>query len=176
MGSQAIGDPPAPARAPAGLTRWILLAGAIVLADQASKLGLDASLRHGQRIHLLPFFDITLLYNTGAAFSFLADAAGWQRWLFTLLGAGAAVVIVKLMQSHRTQPRFLAALSLILGGALGNVIDRVAYGHVIDFLLFYLDDWYFPAFNLADTAITLGAMLLILDEFLKMRGAHARPS
>ena len=85
-------------------------------------------------------------------------------------------MIVKLMQSHRTQPRFLAALSLILGGALGNVIDRVAYGHVIDFLLFYLDDWYFPAFNLADTAITLGAMLLILDEFLKMRGAHARPS
>ncbi len=174
MGSQAIGDPTTPA--PAGLARWLLLAGAIVLADQASKLGFDASLRYGQRIHLLPFFDFTLLYNTGAAFSFLADAAGWQRWLFTLLGVGAAIVIVTLMRSNRSQPRFLAALSLILGGALGNVIDRVAYGHVIDFLLFYWGDWYFPAFNLADTAITLGAMLLILDEFLKMRGSHARPS
>ena len=174
MDPQTTVHPARPARA--GLTRWIAIAAAVVVADQMTKLVFDATLRYGQRINLLPFFDFTLLYNTGAAFSFLADAAGWQRWLFTLLGAGAAIVIVMLMRSHRTEPRFLAALALILGGALGNVVDRVAYGHVIDFLLFYWGDWYFPAFNLADTAITLGAMLLILDEFLKMRGSHARPS
>lgn len=173
MTAQASGLPSA---ARGGIARWLALAAVLILADQASKLVFDTMLVYGQRIHLLPFFDFTLLYNTGAAFSFLADASGWQRWLFTALGAGAAIVIVSLMRSHRSQPRFLAALALILGGALGNVIDRIAYGHVIDFLLFYWDHWYFPAFNLADTCITLGAMLLILDEFLRMRGSHARPS
>lgn len=174
MTAQSSGLESAPARG--GIARWLVLAAVLILADQASKLVFDTMLVYGQRIHLLPFFDFTLLYNTGAAFSFLADASGWQRWLFTALGTGAAIVIVSLMRSHRSQPRFLAALALILGGALGNVIDRVAYGHVIDFLLFYWGNWYFPAFNLADTCITLGAMLLILDEILRMRGSHARPS
>ncbi len=174
MGSQAAVQPARDAHP--GLTRWIAIALIVVVADQATKLGFDATLRYGQRVAVLPFFDFTLLYNTGAAFSFLADAAGWQRWFFTFLGLGAVVVITMLMRSHRNEPRFLAALALILGGAVGNVIDRVAYGHVIDFLLFYWGDWYFPAFNLADSAITLGAILLILDELLKMRGSHARPS
>ena len=174
MGSEAA--VPSAQEARPALTRWIALALIVVVADQLTKLGFDAGLRYGQRVAVLPFFDFTLLYNTGAAFSFLADAAGWQRWFFTLLGLGAVVVISLLMRSHRHEPRFLAALALILGGAVGNVIDRVAYGHVIDFLLFYWRDWYFPAFNLADSAITLGAILLILDEFLKMRGSHARPS
>jgi signal peptidase II len=123
---------------------------------------------------VLPFFDFTLLYNPGAAFSFLAQADGWQRWFFTVLGLVASVFIVWMMHKNRSNKRLMLALALILGGALGNVIDRIAYGHVVDFLLFYWKDWYYPAFNIADTCITLGAILLILDELLRLRGQHAR--
>jgi signal peptidase II len=125
-------------------------------------------------VQVLPFFDFTLLYNPGAAFSFLADQAGWQRWFFTVLGLGAAVFMLWMMHTNRTQQRLLLALALILSGAIGNVIDRIAYGHVIDFLLFYWQNWYYPAFNVADSCITLGAILLILDEILRLRGRHAR--
>ena len=120
-----------------------------------------------------PSFGFTLLYNRGAAFSFLADQAGWQRWFFTVLGLGAASFILWMMHKNRTQTRLLLALALILSGALGNVIDRVTYGHVIDFLLFYWQNWYYPAFNIADSCITVGAILLILDEILRLRGRHA---
>ncbi len=157
-----------------GLGRWLTLAVLLIITDQLTKIGFDTQLRYGSRIHIAPFFDFTLLYNTGAAFSFLADAAGWQRWFFTLLGLSAAGFIIWMMNKNRRHHRFMLALSLILGGALGNVIDRVMYGHVIDFLLFYWDQWYYPAFNLADIAITLGAMLLILDELLRLRGSRAR--
>ena len=156
------------------LTRWLVLAGCLLIVDQLTKLWFDSSLRYGERVQVLPFFDFTLLYNPGAAFSFLADQAGWQRWFFTVLGLGAAVFMLWMMHTNRTQRRLLLALALILSGALGNVIDRIAYGHVIDFLLFYWQNWYYPAFNVADSCITLGAILLMLDEILRLRGRHAR--
>ncbi|MDN4016934.1 signal peptidase II [Zwartia panacis] len=159
-----------------GLGRWLFVAIFLIVIDQFTKIGFDHALRYGQRINIWPFFDLTLLYNKGAAFSFLADQPGWQRWFFTALGLGASIFIVWMMHTHRTQHRFLFALSLILGGALGNVIDRIAYGHVIDFLLFYWRDWYYPAFNIADTGITVGAILLVIDEILRLRGQHARSS
>lgn len=160
--------PAGPARR-AGILRWLALAVLVIVLDQATKVYFDRLLEYGERLHVLPFFDFTLLYNPGAAFSFLADAAGWQRWLFTLLGLGAAAFIVWTMHRNRGQRMFLLSLSLILGGALGNVIDRLLHGHVIDFLLFYWRDWYYPAFNLADIGITCGAVLLVLDEILRMR-------
>jgi signal peptidase II len=161
----------APAAGRRGLAFWLLLAAAIIVLDQAAKLYFNGSFAYGQRVHVLPIFDLTLVYNRGAAFSFLATEAGWQRWFFTVLGIGAAVVITLILrrQGRQAHPRFALALSLIMGGALGNVIDRVAYGHVIDFLLFYWKDWYYPAFNVADVAITCGAILLVLDELLRMR-------
>lgn len=156
------------------LSRWLVLATVLIVLDQLTKLYFDGSLRYGQRIAVLPFFDFTLLYNPGAAFSFLAQADGWQRWFFTVLGLCASAFIVVMMHKSRSNKRLMFALTLILGGALGNVIDRIAYGHVVDFLLFYWKDWYYPAFNIADTCITLGAILLILDELLRLRGQHAR--
>ena len=168
-------SPSAPSSQPiATLWRWLVLAGVLIILDQLTKLYFDGLLRYGQRIAVLPFFDFTLLYNPGAAFSFLAQAEGWQRWFLTMLGLGASVFIVWMMHTSRSNKRLMLALTLILGGALGNVIDRIAYGHVVDFLLFYWKDWYYPAFNIADTCITLGAILLILDELLRLRGQHAR--
>ena len=118
------------------LWRWLVLAGVLITLDQLTKLYFDGLLRYGQRIAVLPFFDFTLLYNPGAAFSFLAQADGWQRWFFTILGLLASVFIVWMMHKNRSNNRLMLALTLILGGALGNVIDRIAYGHVVDFLLF----------------------------------------
>jgi len=157
-----------------GMGRWLLAALLLIVIDQMTKIGFDHALRYGQRINILPFFDFTLLYNKGAAFSFLADQAGWQRWFFTILGLAASVFILWMMHTHRSQHRFMLALTLILGGALGNVIDRIAYGHVVDFLLFYWRQWHYPAFNVADAGITVGAILLVIDEILRLRGQHAR--
>ncbi len=154
------------------LWRWLAIAALIIGLDQATKLAFDHLLAYGDRLAVLPVFDFTLLYNRGAAFSFLAGQPGWQRWFFTGVGLIAAVVIVYLLARHRHQRLFCVALTLILGGALGNVIDRLLYGHVIDFLLFHWNDWYFPAFNLADTAITFGAGLLIADEVRRVRAGR----
>jgi len=151
------------------LARWLGLAALIILLDQATKLYFDGAFAYGERLNVLPVFDLTLMYNRGAAFSFLASEQGWQRWLFTAFGVVASAVIVWLLRRHAAQRRFCLALTLIMGGALGNVIDRLAYGHVIDFLLFYWRDWYYPAFNIADVAITCGAVLLVADEFLRGR-------
>lgn len=148
---------------------WLLLALAWIGFDQFTKVWFDANLMYGERWNLLPFFDFTLVYNTGAAFSFLADGEGWQRWFFTGIALVATVVVIRLLWKHPTQTVLCAALSCILGGALGNAVDRVLYGHVVDFLLFYWQDWYFPAFNIADVAITIGAILLLLDEILRWR-------
>jgi signal peptidase II len=157
-----------------GLVFWLVVALAIIVLDQAAKLYFDHGFSYGQRLNVLPVFDLTLVYNHGAAFSFLADQAGWQRWFFTALGIGAAIVIVVILRRNGgSNQRFSLALAMIMGGALGNVIDRVAYGHVIDFLLFYWKGWYYPAFNLADVGITCGAILLVLDELLRMRKPHA---
>ena len=155
--------------APPGLNRWMGLALLIVILDQVTKVMAESSMTYGQRIKVLPVFAFTLPYNPGAAFSFLANQPGWQRWFFSLIALFAIVFILYMMRKHRSDRRFLLALTLILGGAVGNLIDRVFYGHVIDFLLFYWDKWHYPAFNLADSAITVGAVLLIADEVLRWR-------
>lgn len=149
--------------------RWLAIALLIIVLDQVTKLYFDSAYSYGQRVNVLPIFDFTLMYNRGAAFSFLASESGWQRWFFTTLGVVASVVIIWLLRRNLSQPRFCLALTLILGGAVGNVIDRVAYGHVVDFLLFYWNNWYYPAFNVADVCITCGAVLLVLDELLRAR-------
>ena len=151
---------------------WLALSGGLILLDQLSKSYIQSVLRFGERINVLTIFDLTLLYNEGAAWSFLADSGGWQKWLFISIGILAAVVIIWLMKRHGHQKRFMLSLALILAGAVGNVIDRILHGHVIDFLLFYCRDWYYPAFNVADIAISCGAILLVLDEIL--RGFYAK--
>ncbi len=167
MASPPVDNAGAPA---APLGRWLLVALVVILLDQASKWAVLERFEYGERLNLVPgWFDFTLVFNTGAAFSFLADAAGWQRWFFTALGIVASVVIVFMLRRHGGQPLFATALALIMGGAIGNVVDRIVHAKVVDFLLFYRGDWYFPAFNLADSAITLGAILLIADELLRMR-------
>ena len=118
------------------------------------------------------FFNVVRWHNSGAAFSFLAGSSGWQRWFFTVIGLAAAALILWLLKSHSGQKLFPFALACILGGAIGNVIDRLLYGYVVDFLDFHWHDWHFPAFNVADSAITIGAACLILDELLRVRRAR----
>ena len=155
---------------------WLGLALLIIVSDQLSKTLIIGSFELGDSHTVTSFFNFVRVHNPGAAFSFLADASGWQRWFFVGLGLVATVAIVWMLKSHGGQRLFSLALSLILGGALGNVIDRLLHGHVIDFLQFHWD-WlepmfhggYFPSFNIADRAITFGAVLLILDELLRVR-------
>jgi signal peptidase II len=141
----------------------------IVIIDQLTKLYFLNTLSYGERIPVLPFFDFVLLFNTGAAFSFLANHDGWQRWFFVGIGFVAIIVISWFLRRHQHEPRFMWGLTLILGGAIGNVIDRLLWGHVVDFLLFFYDNWYYPAFNIADSCITVGAILIIFDEIFKWR-------
>jgi len=152
------------------LTPWLGISLIVILADQLCKIAIRRTLVPDERVHVLPFFDLTLLFNSGAAFSFLNSQSGWQRWFFTVVGIVAALFIIRLLAKYGGQRTFAFALALILGGALGNVIDRVAYGHVTDFLLFNLG-WfgYFPAFNIADSAITVGVFLLGIDEYRRVR-------
>lgn len=146
------------------MLRWLWLSLLVLLLDQASKQLAEASLQLYEQIPLLPFFNLTLAYNEGAAFSFLSDQGGWQRWLFSGLALLVTLVLVRWMKRLRREERLLAiALSLIIGGALGNLIDRMLWGHVIDFLDLYYRQWHWPAFNLADSAIVLGVSLFILD-------------
>lgn len=152
-----------------GLLHWLGLAFAIILLDQFTKVLILGYYRLGDGTYVTSFFNIVRVHNTGAAFSFLAGAGGWQRWFFTLLGLGAAVFIVWMLRRHGGQRLFAFALSCILGGALGNVIDRLVHGYVVDMLDFHWGRWHFPAFNLADAAITLGAICLIVDELRRVR-------
>lgn len=145
------------------LKRWLGLAALVIVLDQVSKLWITAHFVLGESLRVLPVFDLVRAHNTGAAFSFLHDAGGIQRWLFSGIAVAASVWISMLLRKHAAETMFALALSLILGGALGNLIDRIAYGHVVDFLAFHWDEHYFPAFNVADSAITLGAALLIFD-------------
>ena len=159
---------------------WLLLAGLVIAADQLTKLWVAHELALGTSIYVLPVFDLVHVRNTGAAFSFLAGASGWQREFFLLVGLAASTWIVwMLARAARTQVLFCVALSLILGGALGNVVDRVRLGAVVDFLHFHWGPHYFPAFNVADTAISCGAALLILDALRQGRkaaeGSRAAP-
>lgn len=156
--------------APSGL-RWLWLAGLVLALDQMTKVMVMGSLvAYQDVIPLTNFFNLVHVHNTGAAFSLFADQAGWQRAFFVVLASVAAGVIVYLLRRTRGQPLFCVSLALILGGAVGNLVDRVLYGHVIDFLDFYVGTWHWPAFNVADSAITVGAALLIWDSFRKGKG------
>jgi signal peptidase II len=154
------------------LAPWLGVALIVILFDQLTKIAIAKVFAYGESHALTPFFNLLLVFNRGAAFSFLAAAGGWQRWAFTGLGIVAALVIGYLLKRHGSQRLFCTALALILGGALGNVIDRLAYGHVIDFLDFHVGTWHWPAFNLADSAITVGAVLLVFDELRRVRGSR----
>lgn len=147
------------------LNRWLWLSALVIALDQLSKAWIINHFAFGESYTVLSVFNLVLAHNTGAAFSFLNDAGGIQRWLFSIIAIAASVWIVRLLSKHRAQLLFALALSMILGGALGNLIDRLAYGYVVDFLSFHWGEHYFPAFNLADSAITCGAFLLILDSF-----------
>ena len=151
---------------------WLILAIIIILADQFTKTLIIGYYRLGDSTPVTSFFNIVRAHNTGAAFSFLAGAGGWQRWFFTGVGAVATIFILWMLRSHHGQKLFAFALACILGGAIGNVIDRLIHGYVVDFLDFYYGTWHFPAFNVADSAITIGAVCLILDEILRVRRAR----
>lgn len=151
------------------LTQWLLIAAFIILADQFTKILIVGSFQLGDVRPVTSFFNLVRAHNYGAAFSFLHGASGWQRWFFLALGVGAAALIIWLLRRHGHQMLFATALTLILGGALGNVIDRAIHGYVVDFIQVHARGWYFPAFNVADSAITVGAVLLILDELRRVR-------
>jgi signal peptidase II len=150
------------------LAPWLGVALVVILFDQLTKIAVAKVFTYATPYALTPFFNLFLVFNRGAAFSFLSAASGWQRWAFTALGVIAACVISFLLKRHGNQKLFCTALSLIMGGALGNVLDRLMYGHVIDFLDFHVGTWHWPAFNLADSAITIGAILLVLDELRRV--------
>jgi signal peptidase II len=146
--------------------KWLGLSLLALILDQASKLVIASSMQLYQSIPITSFFKLTYVRNTGAAFSFLSDAGGWQRWLFAVLAILISIIIAVWLTRLKKQETLLAvALSLILGGAMGNLIDRLAYGYVIDFLDVYYQTWHWPAFNVADSAITLGVMLMLLESF-----------
>jgi signal peptidase II len=163
-------------RAGGGLLAWLGLSTIILLADQFTKVLVVGYFNLGDSTQVASFFNVVRVHNTGAAFSFLASAGGWQRWFFTGIGLVAALFMVWMLKSHPGQKLFSFAIACILGGAVGNVIDRMVHGYVVDFLDFHWD-WllpvfsggHFPAFNLADAAISLGAACLILDELLRVR-------
>ncbi len=154
-----------------GALRWLWLSLATIAADQLSKAWIVNRFELYERLQLLPVFGLTRMHNTGAAFSFLATAGGWQRWFFIVIAiAVAALVCIWLRRMPRRGQGWLAAsLALIVGGALGNVIDRVFRGHVVDFLSVHWDRWFFPAFNIADSAITVGAAILLFESFYEGR-------
>jgi signal peptidase II len=144
--------------------RWLWLSGLVVVLDQLTKWMAEYYLTPSQPLPVLPFFNLTLLYNTGAAFSFLADAGGWQRWFFLILALVISIaLVIWLGRLNRGDTRLAIALALVLGGAVGNLIDRILHGHVVDFIQLYYERWFWPAFNIADSAITIGAALLIID-------------
>lgn len=151
--------------------RWLILSGFVIVSDQLSKLYIVDNLIYRQRIEIMSLLDITRLHNTGAAFSLFANMGGWQRWFFVVLGLSVGLLILFwLLRLRVPQQRMLVAgLALILGGAIGNVIDRLIYGHVVDFIHVHYGTLYWPAFNVADSAITIGAILLIIDTILDVR-------
>ena len=146
---------------------WFALSGLIVILDQATKYWITGFLRYGESVRVTPFFDLVLTYNPGAAFSFLSQASGWQRWFFIILALAISVWLVALIRRHADELLQPAAFALVLGGAIGNVIDRVIFGAVIDFLYFHAGRFGWPAFNVADSAITLGVGLMVWE--------HLRP-
>lgn len=156
--------------------RWLPLTLGVIVLDQITKLLIIDRFEYGEMLPLLPVLDLTLVYNRGAAWSFLAEAGGWQRWFFATLAIAVSAFIVVWLRRLKARSQWLlsCALALILGGALGNVIDRIRLGHVIDFVHAHWGDASFPAFNVADAAITVGAAMLLLDALLESRRAKAQ--
>jgi len=150
------------------LAPWLGIATIVTLLDQITKITISKLFAYGASYSLTSFFNLVLVYNKGAAFSFLAAESGWQRYFFIALGIAAALFIVYLLKRHSGQHLFCWALALILGGAIGNVIDRIMHGHVIDFLDFHIHDWHWPAFNVADSAICIGVALFVIDELRRV--------
>jgi signal peptidase II len=150
---------------------WLELAATVIVLDQLTKWIVLANIRFGETIYVAPFWNWVLTYNKGAAFSFLADQEGWQRWFFTVLALGVSAWIVVMLKKHWNETLLALALSLILGGALGNVIDRIRFGAVVDFIQWHAAGFYWPAFNVADSAICVGAALMIWDQFRSRRTA-----
>jgi signal peptidase II len=152
------------------MLRWLWLSGLMIGLDQLTKWWAETTLNLYEPVPILPFFNLTLMYNTGAAFSFLAGAGGWQRWFFLVVSLIISIILVVWISRLREgEGRLALALALILGGAVGNLGDRELHGYVVDFLDFYDGQWHWPAFNVADSAITVGAILLILDSLLRAR-------
>lgn len=145
--------------------RWLAISAVVVALDQIAKQWVVHAFVQGEVLPVMAYFNLTLAYNSGAAFSFLAGAGGWQRGFFAAIAVIASAVIIHLLRKHPQQTLLCAALSLILGGALGNLWDRLVIGQVVDFLDFYVNDYHWPAFNVADSAITVGAVLLVWDGF-----------
>ncbi len=152
---------------------WLWLSLLVLIGDQISKQWIVDHLEYAEVIVVNGWFNVTRLHNTGAAFSFLADASGWQHWLFVGLGLVVATAILLWMRHLKQQAWLAAALALMLGGALGNVVDRVRYGYVVDFIHVHYEQWFWPAFNVADSALTVGAVMLVVESFL-VRGREAR--
>ena len=151
------------------LVPYFLLAILVIIIDQVSKFAIEANFAFQEFIPVTSFFNIGLTYNPGAAFSFLADHDGWQRWFFFVLSLVASIFIIVMMRKYRTQNRFCLGLAFVLGGAIGNLIDRVRIGKVVDFLDFYYQAHHWPAFNIADSAIFIGVAILLWDEFAKKK-------
>ncbi|MEK6708925.1 MAG: signal peptidase II [Pseudomonadota bacterium] len=147
------------------MRRWLMISTVIVALDLFTKHLVQSALAYGEHMTITSFFNLVLTYNAGAAFSFLSDASGWQRWFFSGIAASASVLIVYLLRKHAAEKLFCMSLSLVLGGALGNLWDRITLGHVVDFLDFHISGYHWPAFNVADSAIFVGAMLLIVESF-----------
>jgi signal peptidase II len=157
------------------MLRWLWLTTAVIVLDQVTKQIAQAALIPYEPIPIAPSFNLSLMYNTGAAFSILADAGGWQRWFFVVLSATVSCFLVAWMSRlHRNERLLAIALALILGGAIGNLIDRIFFGYVIDFIQVYYASWYWPAFNIADSAITVGATLLVVSTFVAPRAGRSK--
>jgi signal peptidase II len=148
----------------------LLIAFVILILDLATKFWIESTMEFGQRIPVTSFFNLVLTYNAGAAFSFLSEQSGWQRWFLSGLAAFASILIIYLLNKHKNEKLFCVSLSFILGGAIGNLYDRITLGHVVDFLDFYVGDYHWPAFNIADSAIFIGAGLLIIESFRQKEG------
>ncbi|MES9898185.1 MAG: signal peptidase II [Sedimenticola sp.] len=149
------------------MLRWLILSLVIIVLDQVSKQLAETMMLAYETVPVMPFFNLTLAYNEGAAFSFLSDQGGWQRWLFVVLATVVTLVLVGWLARLRDERILAISLALVIGGAVGNLIDRLLFGHVIDFLDVYYGTWHWPAFNIADSAITIGVVLLLLDSFFE---------
>lgn len=160
---------PSATRPPRPLWHWLALAACLIVLDQASKYWVLTHYAHGQGTVITGFFNIVRAHNSGAAFSFLAGAGGWQRWLFVAIALAVSAFVLWQLRKNPAHPRYCLALACFLGGGLGNMIDRLLHGHVVDFLDFHYSGWHYPAFNVADIAICTGAALLVFEEVLRSR-------